>query len=66
MFIFSHAPSQVSLNAEQYAKRLVANSSSIPVLDIVVSELQSKFAFEEYPSFAYEFRWLQSPLDSEE
>jgi hypothetical protein len=54
------------LNAEQYSKRLIANASSIPVLDIVMSELQSKFAFEEYLSFAYQYRWLQQPAVKEE
>ena len=47
-------------NADQYAKRLVGNAYSIPVVDIILRRLQGMFASKRYEGYTYAFEWKDS------
>ncbi len=49
--------SELFFNKEEYAKRLIGNAFSVPVIDILLRELQSKFERRVYMNYAYEFAW---------
>jgi hypothetical protein len=45
-------------NSEQYAKRLIGNAWSLPVVSIFFASLQSKFDRRDYPGYSdYRFAW---------
>jgi hypothetical protein len=46
--------------ADQYAKRLVGNAYSVPVLDIILRPLQKMFASKRYEGYTYAFEWKES------
>jgi hypothetical protein len=46
--------------ADQYAKRLVGNAYSIPVVDIILRKLQGMFASKRYEGYTYAFEWKES------
>ena len=44
---------------EEYAKHLIGNSISVPVLEHLLKPLAQLFAQREYPRFQYEYKWKQ-------
>jgi hypothetical protein len=44
-------------NAEDYSKRLLGNSFSIPVVEYLLTRLSEVFATREYEGFDYNYRW---------
>ena len=45
---------------EQYGKRLIGNAFSVPVVEILMRELQSKFSKREYNDYTYRYVWRTS------
>jgi hypothetical protein len=41
----------------EYAKRLIGNAFSIPVIDIFMASLKTKFDTRRYEGFNYDFVW---------
>ena len=44
-------------NAEQYGKRLLGNAFSVPVVEVLLRQLQTKFSKREYKDFTYNYVW---------
>ena len=47
-------------NHEEYGKHLIGNAFSVPVVEILVRELQTKFAKQEYSDYTYNYIWRTS------
>lgn len=47
-------------NQEQYGKRLIGNAFSVPVVEILLRELRTKFSTREYKEFTYTYVWRTS------
>jgi hypothetical protein len=45
------------LKEEQYAKHLIGNAFSVPVIDFLLRSLQCKFANKKYINYDYQFAW---------
>lgn len=45
---------------EQYGKRLIGNAFSVPVVEILLRELQNKFPKREYNDYSYTYVWRTS------
>jgi hypothetical protein len=45
------------MDPEDYGKYLVALSSNIPTLEILLQPLQRIFAFHNYPAYSYPYKW---------
>ena len=45
---------------EQYGKHLIGNAFSVPVVEILLRELQSKFTKREYSDYTYNYVWRTS------
>ena len=43
--------------AEQYAKRLIGNAMSVPVLEHLLKPLTKLYAHKEYPEYKYHYAW---------
>ena len=44
-------------DASEYAKRLVGNAYSVPVMEYLLKPLQQLFATHEYPPYQYAYEW---------
>jgi hypothetical protein len=58
--IIATTPQPQFYNADAYAKRLVGNAYSIPVVDIILRRLQGMFASKRYEGYTYAFEWKDS------
>lgn len=47
----------VFYDQEQYAKRLIGNAFSVPVVEILLRELQKKFPTKGYDDYTYCYVW---------
>lgn len=45
---------------EQYGKRLIGNAFSVPVVEILLRQLQTKFSKREYKDYTYNYVWRTS------
>ena len=48
---------KIFYNREQYSKRLLGNSFSLPVIEHLLKPLCSIFASRDYPIYEYQFPW---------
>ena len=60
IYRYDSFPQPQFYNADQYAKRLVGNAYSIPVVDIILRRLQGMFASKRYTGYTYAFEWKDS------
>jgi hypothetical protein len=44
---------------EEYAKRLIGNSFSIPTVEFLLAPIKSLFAERDYTGYSYQFIWEQ-------
>ena len=42
---------------EQYGKRLIGNAFSVPVIEIILRELKTKFPARKYDDYTYQYVW---------
>jgi hypothetical protein len=47
----------VYYHQDEYSKRLIGNAFSIPVIDIFMASLKSKFDKRSYKGYNYDFAW---------
>jgi hypothetical protein len=45
-------------NAEEYSKRLLGNSISIPIVEHLLQNLQPLFESTEYDGYDYHYKWV--------
>jgi hypothetical protein len=53
-------------NQEQYGKRLIGNAFSVPVLEILLRPLQTKFLLRQYQEYSYSYIWQTSRVQVKE
>jgi hypothetical protein len=51
--------SSVFLEEQQYGKRLIGNAFSVPVVEILLRPLQTKFLKREYSDYTYNYVWQE-------
>jgi endonuclease III-like uncharacterized protein len=44
-------------SADEYAKHLIGNSFSVPVVEHLLTHLKPLFASREYEGYSYKYRW---------
>ena len=50
----------IFFDSEEYAKRLVGNAYSVPVMEHLLKPLQRMFRTRDYPAFQYEYPWEEA------
>jgi hypothetical protein len=55
--------SHVFFKQEEYGKRLIGNAFSIPVVEILLRELSTKFAQQNYTNYKYPYKWSVSEVE---
>ena len=57
MPLFRLVPQSEFFHGEDYAKHLLGNSFSIPVVEHLLTNLQDLFATRDYDGYNYHYRW---------
>jgi hypothetical protein len=59
--LYSEQPSYFA--EDGYAKHLIGNAFSVPVVAIFLRPLKDLFGVREYTGYTYEFPWMEDLLD---